>query len=471
MTVRFQLLTLIFLVSVFFCMSSIKAAEIGEHITVNQFGSDFEGTSVAVTPNGAFVVAWQETRNYLNVVEDGLDGNGSGVFARVFDKNGVAVTGEFLVNQKTEGNQWAPDVASDEFGNFVITWTDYVGYIYARRYDSTGVALGDEFLVNTTVPHNNVRSAISMTASGAFCIIWMGTDTTYGAYGTYGKCYSADGVAIADAFLINTTIEMDQSYPSVSMNDNGDFVVVWHDGFFSLETLNGADGSGWGIRGQMFDNSGNTIGEEIQINSHTLGNQRYPQVALDSTGTFTVIWSDDNQYAPTSVLIGKVFNSAGNAISDEFLVSTDVFGTSLFTASIDTFSEGGTVIVYAKGDNKVYGRRYSKSGIPIEEEFEVSSPTVGGLASSVATDGDRNFVVSWRGSILAPINVYAQIFDDTPVVKKEDNVITTNTDTSSGSVWVLDPFIFLLCVAFRFARNRMNLVCTSISNKAFTKTI
>src|SRR4051794_33444458 len=83
--------------------------------------------------------------------------------------------GEFAVNTYTAGDQYAPNVAADPAGDFVITWAsgsvgitgqDGSGFgIYARRYDAAG---GPKDLieqrVNTFVVGDQLYPAVAIDA-------------------------------------------------------------------------------------------------------------------------------------------------------------------------------------------------------------------------------------------------------------------------------------------------------------------
>ena len=62
-------------------------------------------------------------------------------------------------------------------------------------------------------------------------------------------------------FRINTYIANDQRNPSVAVLSGGGFVVTWQS--------DGQDGNGFGIYGQVFDNSGNMVGTEFRVNTYT----------------------------------------------------------------------------------------------------------------------------------------------------------------------------------------------------------
>ena len=152
-----------------------------------------------------------------------------------------------------------------------------------------GVPQGSEFRVNTFTTGNQSEPAVGMDASGNFVIAWSSFGQDGNADGIYAQRYNAAGVAQGGEFRVNTFITNQQTRPSVAMQDNGDFVVVW-------------DGSGAsdasGIFGQRYNAAGVPQGGEFRVNTFTTGTQRFPDVAVDPDGDFVVVWSSRYQEAP-----------------------------------------------------------------------------------------------------------------------------------------------------------------------------
>jgi hypothetical protein len=51
------------------------------------------------------------------------DGSGKGVYAQVYDAEGVKTNVEFQVNTMTTKDQWQPVVAAGTAGEFIAAWT------------------------------------------------------------------------------------------------------------------------------------------------------------------------------------------------------------------------------------------------------------------------------------------------------------------------------------------------------------
>src|SRR5439155_20987784 len=82
------------------------------------------------------------------------------------------------VNITTLGTQEYAAVATDAAGNFVVTWSsqnqDGSGWgVYAREYDAAGAALSGEYLVNTTTAGDQLYSSAARPG-GNLVIVWSG---------------------------------------------------------------------------------------------------------------------------------------------------------------------------------------------------------------------------------------------------------------------------------------------------------
>ena len=69
---------------------------------------------VAALPDGNFVVTWYS--------QDGGDGSGTLIRARLFNADGMPVGNDFVVNSTTAGDQTDVAVAALPDGHFVVTW-------------------------------------------------------------------------------------------------------------------------------------------------------------------------------------------------------------------------------------------------------------------------------------------------------------------------------------------------------------
>src|SRR5439155_1490486 len=141
---------------------------------------------------------------------------------------------EFRVNTVTTGSQLRPAVGMSAAGDFVIVWDTGDGSgtgIAAQRYSAAGVPQGGEFRVNTLIAGNQYAPAVAMDAAGDFVVAWqsgsVGVSQDGSGLGVFAQRYSAAGVAQGPEFRVNTFTTGDQNFPAIAIDAAGDFVVAW----------------------------------------------------------------------------------------------------------------------------------------------------------------------------------------------------------------------------------------------------
>jgi hypothetical protein len=300
-------------------------------ILVNSFREgDQSRPAVGIDSIGNAVTVWQ--------AEDQGDA-GSGIFAQryQFAGNDFLQSGsEFRVNTTTEGQQQNPDVAFEPLGagqenegirearNYVVVWQgegtttnnvigrDESGFgIFAQRYNRAGTPQGRAFLVNTTTERDQINPAVAVDAKGNFVVVWQSRS---GRNGTdiFGQRYDSAGNPVGIQFQVNTFVSGDQINPDVTIDAEGNFVVVWQD--------EEQDGDGSGIYARRYSARGNPIGAgNFRVNSTTDGNQETPSIGSDRNGNFTIVWASDS--GDNYNIVGQQFAANGRQIDGEFEVS------------------------------------------------------------------------------------------------------------------------------------------------------
>ena len=86
-------------------------------------------------------------------------------------------------------------------------------------------------------------------------------------------------------FQANSYTTGGQEYPSVAVGLDGAFVVVWQ----SVGSDNG-DSSNLSIQARRYASGGIPLGGEFLVNTYTTDGQAYPSVAIDAEGDFVVVW-------------------------------------------------------------------------------------------------------------------------------------------------------------------------------------
>lgn len=118
----------------------------------------------------------------------GQDGDTNGIFAQRFTSAGAPVGAEFQVNVYTTYSQDDVSIASTPDGGFVVAWEsftqdgDELG-VFLRRYNAAGAPLGGDTQVNVTTSADQEQVAIAVAANGDFVVASEGyeQDSSYDA--------------------------------------------------------------------------------------------------------------------------------------------------------------------------------------------------------------------------------------------------------------------------------------------------
>ncbi|MCO6187036.1 tandem-95 repeat protein, partial [Rhizobium sp. L1K21] len=368
---------------------------VGEEFLVNSKTSgDQNVPSITALADGGFVITWQSA--------DGVDDtSATSIKAQIFDANGDAVGSEFLVNSVTYSYQYKPTITALSDGGFVITWesTDLIedkssGGIKAQIYDANGDAVGSEFLVNTRTSSEQSEPTITALSNGGFVITWQSYDTTdTSSTGIEAQIFDANGDAVGSEFLVNSVTKGSQIHPTITALSDGGFVITWN----SVATMDIASSD---IKAQMYDADGNTVGSEFLVNSETNENQSVPSITALSNGGFVITWQSKDGVDDTSGygIKAQIYDASGNAVGDEFLVNSETTSNQYYP-SVTALSNGGFVITWQSwqgvDDTSGYGIKaqiFDADGNPAGASFaEDSIHTIDtALLLSNDTDGDSD---------------------------------------------------------------------------------
>jgi hypothetical protein len=197
---------------------------LGDEFQVNTYVSYNQWLSqVSMDKKGNFIIVWES---------EGQDYDAGGVYAQLYSKTGSKVGDEFRVNTSTLSVQGTPAVAMDIRGNFIVSWESFWfdgdGYgIFAKIFDSSGIALTNEFQVNEYTTNNQILSHVGMDRRGNSIIVWESFEQDSSNGGVYAKRFNKAGINIGNEFRVNEYTQGNQGSPRTAMSYAGHFVVVW----------------------------------------------------------------------------------------------------------------------------------------------------------------------------------------------------------------------------------------------------
>ncbi|MBN2588559.1 MAG: hypothetical protein JXA96_01755 [Sedimentisphaerales bacterium] len=254
---------------------------IGDELHVNNMiiENDQICPEIAISNSGSFVIVW----------ESETDPNSTSICCRRFDNNGTALGNEFQVS--TDPDSRYPNIAMDPNGNFTVVWIEGNRpnfSIMSRLYDTQGIPVSEPFKVSTNVISSFTQPVIVMDSTGCFFVTWDGDPNLASNDDIHARIYEPNGTPVGKQFVINSTLEKAQQNPQATINDSGQFVVVWDSE--GDPNVNEKD-----ILGQRLDKNGNRIGDEFRLNSYTDSDQKCPAVTFIDDGRFITVWQSENQ--------------------------------------------------------------------------------------------------------------------------------------------------------------------------------
>ncbi|MCA9514921.1 MAG: hypothetical protein KC635_08265, partial [Myxococcales bacterium] len=309
---------------------------IAPEVTLNA-GSDGLLSWPDVAAGAASIAAvWQAT---------GVDGNGEGVVARMFDQAGTPVSGDFVVNQWATGTQSVPSVAVVPDGRAVVAWQGPKpgggGGTYAiyRVFAADGTPLTDEALVDEDLTNYRAPQVVAVGSdvviaytdynnTGAIYLrrLSLEGDVLASWHSTSGRrgvvaALSGDGSVLTSCFertvgtgaysvgcsahdpatlaQIGDDSAVTDRWPGARMVteigrslrmaplEGGRTVVGWQMDSFYVD--------GAGVKATALDEVGALSGPDIVATRQLLGEQSHPEVVWLGGTNAVVFWEDDSR--------------------------------------------------------------------------------------------------------------------------------------------------------------------------------
>ena len=191
------------------------------------------------------------------------------------------------------------------------------------------------------------------------------------------------------AFRVNSETG-DQVEPSVAMNANGEFVVVWTDWQTSS------------IVSQRFDQSGTPDGDPMIVSNAW---SPAAEVDLSEDGDFVVVMDGGYYYGPYALVFDRIGARVGYL---------SLFGGGDPPVDVAIDSHGRFVVVWNESGGRIGGIRAHSDGLPIGSAFEISAPSAPpSFSPTIAMAATGDFVVAWESRRSDPpdSDVFARRFD------------------------------------------------------------
>jgi carbonic anhydrase/acetyltransferase-like protein (isoleucine patch superfamily) len=237
---------------------------------------------------------------------------GAQLFVQRYSVSGAQINGPVAIGGV--GHQGSrPAIGLSAGGSAVVVWDTAVDEIFgaadetdvevrAQRLSPSGALLGQPFQVNSQTEGVQLDPDVAVLADGSFVAVWTSDSLDGRGADVRARRFDAAGRALGSELRVNTYLAGSQSDPSVAVDDEGAFTVVW--------TSVGQDGSGAGVFGRRFDLAGRPVGGEMRLNAHTDGDQMEPAVAVGRPGPTVAVWQSVGQDGSLGGIFGRRFDAA-----------------------------------------------------------------------------------------------------------------------------------------------------------------
>jgi hypothetical protein len=248
--------------------------------------------------------------------------------------------------------------------------------------------------------------------------------------------------------LVNTEISKDQSYPSITVLSNGNFVIIWD-----------AEHADHDIVAQVFDDL-KKVGDEIKV-KETTGNQTMSFVVdLKTKNRMVFLWQDKS----SGNISFKMYNYHQKPVNDETIVNSIKSLFELDDANIRVaVSPNGNFFITWQIENSysdwdVRGRLYDPDGKPLTDDFRVSEANGKDQSrASVCTLTNGNFVVAFHGNQGADFDIYYKIYSPMlTTVIFEETVLSAEADQTYPYCTGLTDGGFVIAYTTRNRNNKID---------------
>lgn len=315
---------------------------------------------------------------------------------------GTATSPVLRYNQVSSGAQQQAAVATAADGNAVAVWYSRPDWsvgpsgVRARRLDASGAAVGSDIVVNGINQAGDLyKPSVAMDADGNFVVVWTAAGTQlYSPYHVFLRRFDRNGVALAPQQQIDLDLPESGS-AVVARSSDGRFVVAW----------NAYPSTGAEIRARRYDAAGNALGSDIVVATRTSGYAGPSlRIATDDAGNFSVVWTHDTYTGTDFDVFRRRFDQHGVAQGPAQRVNTSYSGSQR-VADIAMDAAGNSVVVWdssiSRYDARISAQRYGSNGLALGSEFTLATkqpyPTEEPTRPSVAmARASGDFTVSWQ---------------------------------------------------------------------------
>ncbi|KAJ6250156.1 dystroglycan-related [Anaeramoeba flamelloides] len=331
---------------------------------------------------------------------DSLDGDGSGIFFRMFQSDGTLLTidEDFQVNTNTVGDQTQPRIAVFDNDDFIIVWqSTHTGSskIMMRRFDQDGVPIDADDIVVTggTDVYTEPCVVILADLNNRFIISWSETDVSSNKTSVYAKVLEKNLDVIRSNFEVSTQNE-DDRYSHMAALEYGTWIIVWEE-----VEVDQSD-----VMGRIFDSWGFPLTDAERINKEKGDSQMSPQVASFYRGTQYIVFFESEVDSSGVDIYFRIFDRFGNSKTAVDRRANVYSPNDQLDPKIEILTDDRFIITWSSVDQDdpgqsnqgIYSRIFDPEGYPISGDTLINTDVNGDQKRPSMKSFESQLYVAWE---------------------------------------------------------------------------
>lgn len=333
----------------------------------------------------------------------------------------IRITNDTKINTYVYGNyKSTPKILLLNNENILFVWTENTrdGFglgIYGQITDKNLTKIGQDFRINDFGVDDQLGQNIVKTSNG-FLIVWTSRTQDLSGTGIYCRSFDNDGNKLGFEKQINTFTSNDQYDPSIAKLKNGNYIVTWTSDGQNVSIYND-------IYAQVIDNSCNKLGNEFQV-FNTMNNKKRSDVSSLHNGGYVIV-CQGNHNGMSNVIMMQIFDEFNNRVNSISIVNS-YLSSNARNPKVLSLDNGYYVASWENiQDGSGYGiyiQIYNTNNQKFGTELQVNSNTDSDQKNIYICQVTNGFIVIWNDNL-----VYGRMFDNYGNTKSKQFDLSNNT--------------------------------------------
>jgi hypothetical protein len=345
-------------------------------VSLNPQATSNSESDNASSANGTSVVVWSNAFSSSN----------HDIWAQRFDKTGKPAGAPIEVDFSSSDDSYAPHVAMDGVGDFVVTWENRnlngTFSVLMRYYNASGAPLTN--ITQVSAAGSTDYQPDVAASNSSFVITWAHHASTTNDDIFAERFVISSGVPTGQGIFVVNNDTNSEARPSVAMSPNGTFAIAYERQF---------SGNDWDILASQYSNTGALV-RGVTINSDTVP-EFNPSIAMDNAGNAVVAYQEQFSNSDYGIFANRL--SSSGTVSSRILVY-NINGDDAENPSVALEPTGGQFVV-------AFDDATGELGGVMVTEIDANNATLAtfgtfsgaflGVQAAVSIDASNRYVVTF----------------------------------------------------------------------------